>query len=461
MANFVWKRFEDKPHINDINELIFFEDLEKVAYESLRSGQIVVQESLMMSCTTNKNHLKVMKECGFLLRAWEDCEYQFWHTTFQEFFAGRYIARCLLKEASYEKRRVRRFIQRTKYIEKYTLTICFPMHAFAKACGEDALEDMLSILDEQPVEILGIRHLFLRMRVLEACLEEADKNDLPVLLRDEEALELIESVRELSMRTIDDAPLRQIVVENSEQCSIVLERFPDALSDTVVEEVKQLLARGRGVKNEEKVKVKDALKLAKCTPKNINEIYEFSLKLPNVDIGRCCAMGEDTNRRATHIARKASDQLHHLLSMLEGEWSNEGSKVHQNLEATGRALALQPHELYDISVIMGRRCTDKDVYVRQKAMETIGRIIEATPRIASDLLPMLETGCSDEDSDVCETARRTLNGIKPEKIVPPTVASRSAYKGGLLLLFALKAFTIEPLRKKETATFIVHTTFPQ
>ena len=463
MANCVWKRFEDKPQLQTtvINKVTFFNDLEEIAFEALRTGQTLIEETIVISCTTLKDSLKIMKNSGFLLRALEEDEYQFSHKTFQEFFAGRYIARYLLKkETSSEKIRVERFFRRIKYTETCELTLFFVMHAFAEACGKDALDEMLSILDEQPVEILGIQHLFLRMRVLEACLEEAYENDLGALLKDEEALKLTESAQKLSVITIDNAPVRQILVEKFALCCNVLEQYPKVFGD-IVEETRQLLASERDLKNGEKAKIRDVLKLAERSPKHRNDIDQWRLQLTNTDRGWCRAIEGDMKRKVTSVPSKALDKMNYLLSMLERDWSYENSNLHWKAKAIGRFLALQPHEFYDMSMMMWSRCTNIDIYVRQKAMKTIGSIIEIMPQNASDLLPMLERGCSDENSDVCEAAKRTLNSIKPDKIILKTIASRSAYEGGLLLLFVLKAFTVEPLTRNERAAFLVHTTFPQ
>ena len=456
MADFIWKRFRQKLQKTNLDEVIFFQDLEMAAFEALRNGQVIINEELVESCTTRKNHSKIMKESGFLFRTLEGCEYQFWHKTFQEFFAGRYIARCLREGSLNKKRKVKKFIQKRKYIE-CALTIAFAMHAFVQMCGEDALHDMFSILDEQPIEVLGVQHLFVKMQVLEASLEEAeDQDDLEGLVSDEEAEELIERARELSIRTIDHAPFRQIVVGEFNKCSNVLKRFPEVVSDTLVEGVKESLASEGDLNNGEKAKIRDVLKLVERSPSHNDDINELRLKLTNTNKDRSCKM--DGTKSIASIASEASRQVQDLLSTMEEKWGDEGSNVCQKSESIARVLDLQPHELNHLSAMMARRCIDGDFCVLHNMMETIGCIVEVMPQIASDLLPMLEVGCSDEDSDVCETAERLLNDIKPEKVIPPTVGPQSSYKGGLVLLFALKAFTMKPLKKSETV-FLVHTTF--
>ena len=93
MTNFVWKRFEEKPESRTANKNAVFEDLEKVAFEALKRGHILIGQRIIERCATSTNASKFFKESGFLLLVLEGQEYQFPHLTFQEFFAGKYIAR--------------------------------------------------------------------------------------------------------------------------------------------------------------------------------------------------------------------------------------------------------------------------------------------------------------------------------------------------------------------------------
>ena len=178
MTNFVWKRFEEKPEARMAKKNAIFEDLEKVAFEALGSGQILIEQRVVERCATSTNASRFFKESGFLLLVLEGQEYQFPHLTFQEYFAGRFIARSLRNKGSEEEKKALRFIQREKYNEKHDVTISFAMHAFAEGRGEFALQEMLSIVDQQPVEVLGIQHFLLKMRVLEAAIAESDEDEL-------------------------------------------------------------------------------------------------------------------------------------------------------------------------------------------------------------------------------------------------------------------------------------------
>ena len=274
MTDFVWKRFKEKADARTADKSVVFEDLEKIAFEALKKGQILIEESIVEHYTTSTNTTEIFRKSGFLLLVLEGKQYQFPHLTFQEYFAGEYIARNLIQKGSEEETKVLDFIQEEKYNEKHALTLSFAMHAFARKRSKHELKEMLSIVDQQPVEVLGIQHFFLRMRVLEAILEEAEAADLKTLERDEQAIEIAESARRLLKGTIDNILVCEIVVEAFDKCFRVLEHFPIILNDAI-DGTKTLLASSRYLTWNERARVDAMLKLARHSPKHIGDIGSF------------------------------------------------------------------------------------------------------------------------------------------------------------------------------------------
>ena len=241
MTNYVWERFKERPEARTANKDTVFGDLEKIAFEALRSGQILIEERIVIAHATSTNTTGIFKDSGFLLFVLEGQQYQFPHLTFQEYFAGRFIARSLKNKGSDEEKRVLKFIQEEKYNQKHALTNSFAMHALAQGRSTFALQELLSAFDENPVEVLGVQHFFLKMRILEAVLEEANKKEIEDLLNDKKAIRLAESARQLLERTINDVPIHETVVEEFQQLPRVLEGFPEILNDTI-DEAKNLLS---------------------------------------------------------------------------------------------------------------------------------------------------------------------------------------------------------------------------
>ena len=449
MANYVWKRFEEKPSARNVQKSEVFGDLEKIAFEALRSGVILVHERFVMQNATSKNAARTFKESGLLLFLLEGQEYQFPHLTFQEYFAGRYIAKSLRQKGSDEETRVLDFIRQGKYNEKHALTLSFAMHAFAEKRSKHALKEMLSIVDEQPVEVLGIHHFFLRMRVLEATMEEADETDLETLACDELAIKLAEAARFLLEKTIDNVLISEIVVEEFEQWFRVMENFPNILRDTICE-TKTLLESSRDLTWKEEAKVKDVLKLAKHSSKHIGDIRTFLQQYGTlIDWRRRSPEG---GPRFLDIAREIPQLARDLLPMLQQGCNDENSGVRKSaMHAFGSIVAAAPHFANDLLPMLQQGCGDEDPGVRRSAisvidsvvvaappladklvsmlrqwyidkapglrmsaMQAVGNIAKATPQVADKLVQMLQQGACDEDAGVRTSAILTIGSVVVE-----------------------------------------------
>ena len=456
MVTYVWKRFRARSNARNIQKLELLRDLEKIAFESLRRGSILIDRRLVMACTTSNNAAKIFTESGLLLLTLEGQEYQFPHLTFQEYFAGRYIARILKQKGSDEKMEVLDFIHGGKYDAKHDLTLTFAMHAFAEGRSKLALEELLSIMNEQPGEVLEMHHVFLRMRALEATIEETyNPKDLKTLVSGEEAIEIAEDARRLLERTIDSVPAGQIVLEKFEQCYCVLDRFPQILSKTI-EEVKRLLTSTRDLSEVDGIKIRRALMLATQSPKHINGVIGFFLEEMNrvqdrfssheslrrfeliaevapqyagdmlLMLGRWKA---DDNfgmrKRAKEILKNVIGEAPHyassMLPMLKKAFSDEN--VIMRMEATKAiesVVEAAPHLAGDMLAMLEKACADEESGVRRRALEAIGSVVKAAPQLASDVLPMLEKSCADENAYVRE---RVMEAVRSVVGAAPLIAS--------------------------------------
>ena len=409
MTNYVWKRFEKKPAARNVQKAELFKDLEKIAFESLRKGRILIHERFVMQHATSKNAARTFKESGLLLLVLEGKEYQFLHLTCQEYFAGRYIARMLKQKESDEKTRVLDFIRGGKYDEKHKLTLTFAMHAFADGRSKQALVELLWIIDEEPVEVLGIQHLFLRMRVLEVILEKTDENDMEDVLNDEHAVKLVESARQLLERTVDDILIREIVVKEFQQLPSVLEGFPLVLDDTI-DEVKKLLAHSQELTRMETTKIAEVLKLARHSSKHSKEIGQFLSQKAKAPDSWCDK--RECTRRLCFIAHQMPRQVGDHLSTLAKGCDNKDWHVRRvAIEAIGRVVAVAPTHAGKYLSTLARGCSDGHWRVRQAATEAISRVVVAAPQNASKHLSTLTMRCADVSKYVRRAAMEAIGRV--------------------------------------------------
>ena len=82
MANYIWKRFKTKPIAKNVKRSDLFDDLERIAFETLRKGLILIPPRLVTQYATTTDAARTFKESGLLLLVLECQEYQFPHLTF-------------------------------------------------------------------------------------------------------------------------------------------------------------------------------------------------------------------------------------------------------------------------------------------------------------------------------------------------------------------------------------------
>ena len=409
MTNYVWKRFKEKQGAKAANKDIVFGDLEKIAFEALRKGQILIEERIVESHATSTNTTGLFKESGFLLFLMEGQQYQFPHLTFQEYFAGRFIARGLKNKGSEEEKRVLKFVQEGKYNQKNDVTMNFAMHAFARDRGEDALQMMLSTFGDQPIEVLGIRHFFLKMRTLEATLEEADEDELEGFLDDEQANELAEGARQLLERTIDDVLIREIVVEEFQNLSFVLQGFPRVL-DGAIDIVKKILRCSDRLTQKTMAITEEVLKLARNSPKQSSILVQFALQLVEVPDAWCGPL--ECIRRLRLIAKQMLKHAGEILPTLAKKCVDEDYAVRRDaMEAIGRVVEAAPQHAGELLPTLAKGCVDEEWYVRRDAMKVIGRVVTAAPQHAAEVLLTLAKKCVDEDYAVRRDAMEAIGRV--------------------------------------------------
>ncbi|MEO1301241.1 MAG: HEAT repeat domain-containing protein, partial [Bacteroidota bacterium] len=191
----VWERFETSRVARSENtrseNQSLFEDLEKVALASLQRGEIIIRRSTFEEVLGDKPS-PLLKDAGFLLfqnmdtadRVAIDPRYQFPHLTFQEYFAGRSLARKFLLGQQDE---VAEFFREHMYVARHKRTLSFMSGEISKGMPQELrlaspkerispMRDLLRLLNSVPQEILGVQHLLLQLHLLNEWLLVSDQS---------------------------------------------------------------------------------------------------------------------------------------------------------------------------------------------------------------------------------------------------------------------------------------------
>ncbi|MEO1301106.1 MAG: HEAT repeat domain-containing protein, partial [Bacteroidota bacterium] len=189
LVDYVWERFENSSKVKTgrcytlTDRSSLFQDLEQVAFKSLRSGSIIIDQALLTDIIVKRSS-KLLTTTGLLLfqnissgdRVAINPRYQFPHLTFQEYFTGRWLARQFL---SGKDNKVKDFLKKYMYVSRYRRTLSFTAGELAKGMQQElrptetpriATESISKLLqmvnNELPREVLGFQHLLVQLYLL-------------------------------------------------------------------------------------------------------------------------------------------------------------------------------------------------------------------------------------------------------------------------------------------------------
>lgn len=167
MIHLIWLRFVEKTG-SSWNAKEVFEALEKIAFEAQMNRKALIDRCIVKKHIRETSlHYNVFRKAGFLLLKMEGGFYQFPHLSFQEHLSGKRLSRLLFLSTQQDKMEAIRLISAMKYDEKHSATI-FSMVQEACFVKSDAIETILAIVDQYPRDVIGLQHLVLKLRIVEA-----------------------------------------------------------------------------------------------------------------------------------------------------------------------------------------------------------------------------------------------------------------------------------------------------
>lgn len=138
--------------------------LGRIAFDCRVTGDIPIERELIFKYATTDPLKKTLNDSGFLLLKEEGTKYQFPHLTILEHFAGLHLLHSLFKKNVPDENRTQEisFISTQKYKDVHKATFSFMIQESAKK-KLPALSEIFAIVDQEPLDIFGMQHLFLKV----------------------------------------------------------------------------------------------------------------------------------------------------------------------------------------------------------------------------------------------------------------------------------------------------------
>ena len=436
MANFIWSRFSRNPGMENISRDEILEQMESIAFESFRKGQILIGQILVKDHGSTLILSKVLVDCGLLLYKEDNAKYQFQHLRFQKYFAGRYVARHLHNTKTKEHRHIADFLSREKYKEKHRSTISFMAQALAQHHEVDELREIFSFMDRDPMELIGVQHFFSKLRVIDswiAGLLEASTE----AWKNKTASQVVGAAARILAQLDPTTHLWKVTISEFCRYPNILHGFPAVLNamidgerlDTLihsyhfvdvvrlVEYSPKHLATLKGIvqkrlRHEKAFVRKQGLEMAKDLlghhPSLSNDFLQL-LEASSAD------SDEDVRQRAMlvigTVMRMAPSLVESLLARLKGGCMDESVGVRTiAMIALANCGAVLPISEDAISLFQ-HGCNDEASGVRMMAMLAIGSVLHKRPEFFDSLFSMLGKGCGDEHSSVRSNAIEAIGRV--------------------------------------------------
>ena len=368
---FVWNRYlEHRATLNARKEEVF-DVLGRIAIGALKDGQVFIDAHTVREHFSSMNVKTFLADGGFLLLSREGNKYRFPHLTFQEFFAGRYLGLKWRDGAKDEKEEARRFLKDNKYSQSLRFTLSFAMEC---ACGRNdvrGFRGLLALFDESPVEILGVQHLFLQLRLIEALLGSNQE----------------------SSRVFENAGSVERIIRRATKLAEVM--VPFSQYSPCQQQWKNVLAE---------------FERNPRTIERFQTIYKAFLETAGHDVvTNDCSLIPITVSRLTKKIPTLTSTLMRVLSELSAS-ENEDSRSTAMYWIRG-VVEARPEVCDRVLHYVRAGCVDESAQVRFASMFALAEVGNAMPEIRSEVIELLENGRRDKNDWIRIAAMRGLGRL--------------------------------------------------
>ena len=333
----------------------------------------------------------MLRDSGYLFFDMENNKYHFPNLTFQEYFAGRYIAYRLRKGTLRERQESADFLAKRKYERKDQMIIALTAQALADWRGTAVVREVFSSIDRLPVEILGVQHFFLKIQIL----DEWAAGLVDSLVDDDwiggTASQVMDALVHVLTHLEPSTRLWNLIMDKLDQHRDLLAGFSTVVLDTLTETNRTEELIGTHM-------FEDVVKLAKHAPRHLNTLVgmarnRLSNRSPRIR-KQALDMIQDLMR---HIPKLFGE----LFPMLDTRYTDLDEDVRQRIIlVVGNVAKKVPRYATKLMSILKRGCMDANQGVRIMAMLSSEAFLSGSPKLLNEFLPLLERGISDSEEGV-------------------------------------------------------------
>jgi HEAT repeat protein len=466
MADYTWERYAEKMNQGkELKEMLNKDDKDKlfhalgcIALAGLEKGEVLISRAtvrtVLQKLSRNSLVKAMLQDSGLLLFQEIGIVYQFPHLTFQEYFAGKELARRLFSKDSQEQELGNTLLSKHKYQSQYQVMLSFMAAEVSKKQREEGIAQVLRMLQEGPKDVVGVHQLILELRCLNEYLllypsmSEAVEKEFGCMLRLNKWVQqgLLEEVRmymdryrysgsKLLISALQDMPaiareaqgvlefllsaggdkdfwsvhkaairaLGELVKAYSEHIPAILPTLLNCAVDKYYWSVRQAAINALG-------------ELVKASPEHIPEILPTLLNCAvdkNSDVRKSAlkALGEVEKAYPEHIPAMLST----LLNCAGGDkysWSVREAAIN----SLGELVKASPEHIPAILPTLLKCAGDKDFWiVCQAALNALGEVEKASPEHIPAILPTLLNCARDKDYWIVRQAAIELVKASPNQ----------------------------------------------